>query len=123
MTWTLMIDDERFPSDEGVVLVRTCQEAIRECIDRGLPTHLLLDHDLGMYWDHWDTESESYVKLTVIEFVVWLRDTLQILHHHVDFCPVKTYHIHSQNPVGAENIRNIFEYDIPHLTGWIIEEI
>lgn len=112
--WTLMIDDERFPVDDKVVFVRSYQEAIWECMDRGLPTHLLLDHDLGI-----DEDDEE---LTIIYFLGWLRDTLQILHHHVDFCPVKTYHIHSQNPVGVENIRNIFNFDIPHLTGWIIEE-
>lgn len=99
--YLLFLDDERFPSDalklrfEGdIVICRDMGEAIAQVTSRGLPAHICFDHDLG--------EGER----TGHDFAKWLVDQL------VDECtqpPHIHYSVHSQNPIGADNIRGVIE--------------
>ena len=95
MSYNLFIDDERFPPDDGRewVIVRSSEEAI-ECIrTRGIPDFISYDHDLGGYD-------------TAMRFIMWLIDAY--LDGELGTFPVN-YTIHSQNPVGARNIKCLLD--------------
>lgn len=92
MSWKLFLDDERFPVDDSFVVVRSSDTAIELVLNRGAPSHIAFDHDLG---------GDD----TSIKFIWWFIDRvidgkLSIPH---DF----TFSVHSQNPIGAENIKQL----------------
>lgn len=89
MAYRLCIDDKRFP-DQGWVVARTSAAAVSIVARYGMPQEIAFDHDLG--------EGDS-----VILFIRWLGEELaaKTLNFPVDF----KYSVHSQNPVGAENIK------------------
>lgn len=92
MTYKMFLDDERFPITEDWVIVRSSQEAIDCVLKNGLPSHIAFDHDLG------GTD-------TSMKFIYWLIDYM--LNYELHFKPDFTWSVHSQNPVGAENIRRL----------------
>ena len=99
-SYKLFIDDERFPpfnSGEWVI-VRSSQEAIEYVKQHGTPIFISYDHDLG---------GDD----TSIKFINWM------IEYYLDNCdscityfkfPVY-YTIHSQNPVGAANIKGLID--------------
>ena len=96
--WGLFLDDERYPSDKDPlkdwVIARTVNEAqdlIRDC---GMPYRMSLDHDLG------DGIPTGY------DFIKWLVE--QDMDDVIDIDVIIYFYVHSQNPVGAENIRSYF---------------
>ena len=95
MTYKLFIDDERFPPNDGAewVIARSSQEAIDIVRVRGIPDFISYDHDLGGA----DTS---------LRFIWWLIDCY--LEGTFDEFPVN-YYVHSQNPVGAKNIRELLQ--------------
>lgn len=102
MTYNLFIDDERFPPDDGRewVIVRSSQEAIYTVVERGAPSFISYDHDLG---------GDD----TSMRFITWMIDAY--LDGELQSFPVN-YTIHSQNPVGARNIAEL-------LKGFIASEL
>ena len=94
MKWTLFLDDERHPvrHDRDVWIARTSLEAIDLIKEKGCPTIMLLDHDLG-YGD--DVTSIFYPRFVAL-----------ILDGEVRFPEGFKCHVHSMNPVGAENLRS-----------------
>ncbi len=89
MTYTLFLDDERFPVDAESVICRTFDQAVSyvECF--GTPDHVDFDHDLG------DGENGFH-------FANWLIDRA------LDgYGFPKSYAVHSQNPIGARNISSL----------------
>lgn len=92
MTYKLFIDDERFPTTQDWVITRSSQESIDCLLKNGFPSHIAFDHDLG------GTD-------TSMKFISWLIDYM--LDNELHFEPDFTWSIHSQNPVGAENIHQI----------------
>ena len=93
MTYKLFIDDERFPPNDGSVwvIVRSSQEAIDYVQGFGIPDFISYDHDLG---------GDD----TSIKFIWWLIDCY--IEGTITSFPIN-YYIHSQNPIGAENIRGL----------------
>lgn len=99
MTYTLFLDDEREPSlallarDQNVIVSRNFTDAKDVVLRRGMPAHVCFDHDLG---------DDS---LTGHDFAKWLVD------HALDqpSPPEIKYSVHSQNPVGAANIRGTID--------------
>lgn len=94
MTYNLFLDDERFPPNDGGnwVICRTVQEAKAFYLLNGAPTYVSFDHDLG--------ENNQ----TGLDYAKWLVDKDltcdgKFLNNNFE------YYVHSQNPVGAENIR------------------
>ena len=92
MTYSLFIDDEREPPADGRdwVVARTCNEAIREVLARGVPAYSSWDHDLGegptaMDFAHWFAEHVMNENLPLDGFA---------------------FYVHSQNPIGARNIES-----------------
>lgn len=93
MTSKLFLDDERFPPGEDIsewVICRTSDQAIEYVKTRGWPSFISFDHDLG---------GED----TSMKFIEWL--TTRVLDEGHLTLPFDFY-VHSQNPIGAENIRH-----------------
>jgi len=103
----LYIDDERIPSDKELlrkdvvfVIARTEWQAIAFIERYGIPNEIRFDHDLG-------DGGES------INVVNWMIDS--VLNNELSF-PIKfEYSVHSQNPVGAENIKGKMNGILRHL--------
>ena len=98
MNYKLFLDDERFPPEnnsdpiitliarsyyEGTEIVRTC----------GLPGSISFDHDLG------DGKKNGH------QFAMFLVN--YCLDH--DIKPDMDWYVHSQNPVGKENIEGLMK--------------
>ena len=90
----LFLDDERFPPRDGRswAVARNVPEAIDWVIDNGFPDYISFDHDLG----------ED--ALTGFDFANWL---INLDLDHGTMPDAFSFVVHSQNPVGAENIRNV----------------
>lgn len=98
--YKLLLDDIRNPPrqpdgnvESGWRIARNVNQAINIVLVRGLPYHIAWDHDLGE-----NEENGMY-------FAKWIVYYCQVNKLAPDF----TYHIHSMNPVGAENIRSYIE--------------
>lgn len=91
-----MIDDERFPVNKSKVLWRTVDEAKKYISENGYPWYIDFDHDLG------------FNQPTGYDFALWLVETdmdSDWWKERDDFL----WDIHSQNPIGAQNINNLLE--------------
>jgi hypothetical protein len=96
----LYLDDIRTPADDSFLIVRSFDEAVRFVIENGVPEFISFDHDLGID-DNGNLLPSGY------DFAKWLVEsgingTIQIPD---DF----SFNVHSQNPVGASNIRGLLE--------------
>jgi hypothetical protein len=91
----LFLDDERDPPDDGQdwVIARSSKEAMVLCRG-GAPSFISFDHDLGdgddaMVFAHWLVESDLDLP---------------------GFLPAGfSFFVHSQNPVGAANLKGLLE--------------
>lgn len=88
--YNLFLDDERQPPDDGRewTVVRSYKEATELVRTKGFPAYMSLDHDLGS-------------NATGYDFVKF------IVEYHIENklkCPIEFY-VHSQNPVGKENMK------------------
>ena len=96
MTYTLFLDDERHPTDHTNVIVRSFNDATEYVMTHGTPGHVCFDHDLGF-------------GKTGYDFAHWLID------RDLDgFGFPETFSVHSQNPIGAANIRMAMESYMRH---------
>lgn len=81
MNWKLFLDDERYPVDNRWVIARNVDDAIWYITNYGMPSFISFDHDLGPFKQ---SGMDNDVNIDNFEF-----------------------YVHSQNPVGAENIRSL----------------
>ncbi len=92
--YDLFVDDERDPPRDGRdwTVARSVEEAVALVGARGLPRFISFDHDLGEGG-------------TGQDFARWLVE------HCLDggLAPDFSFYVHSQNPVGAENIRALLD--------------
>lgn len=104
MGWNLFIDDERMPPEDGRewVIARNFFQ-VAETISRmgSFPSHISFDHDLGLY------TSTGY------DIAKWLvgRDM-----EGGGWCFPSdfTFYVHSQNPIGKENIEGYLNSYFKH---------
>jgi hypothetical protein len=125
----LFLDDIRIPKDcvNGLVpshlnqfywgsdwdIVRSFEEFINWITKNGLPDFISFDHDLADIHYEMDFNKkydESTIERTGLDCAKWL----------VEYCMEKgntlpQYIVHSQNPVGKENIRKYFIFAEKHL--------
>jgi len=89
MNYALFLDDERFPPDDGRkwVVARSSEQALRFIKTFGWPEYVSFDHDLG---------GED----TAMKFVRPVLDMLLDEDRQIPF----GWFVHSQNPVGRDNI-------------------
>ena len=91
MSWKLFLDDERFPVSEDFIIARNYDEAVNLIEKNGIPIFISFDHDLGK-------------SKTGYDFCKYLID--YCIDNNVKMCE---YYVHSQNPVGRENIIKYIE--------------
>ena len=90
--WKLFLDDERYSVDDDFMVIRSCKEAIKYIGINGLPEYISFDHDLG-------NEDTGY------DFTQWLVE--YHLSNNIQWNI--NYYVHSQNPIGKNNIINLIE--------------
>lgn len=106
MKWILFLDDIRFPvdvklafsTDDLVIIARSYDDACWYVRRHGIPNDIHFDHDLA---------DQHYIigdgEKTGLSFAKWLCD--YIMDNGLKLPDDFKYHVHSANPVGAENIR------------------
>jgi hypothetical protein len=99
MTWNLFLDDERFPPDDGWdwVIARNVASAMSEIINRGMPSYISFDHDLG------ENEKTGYDLVKVLIDDALSDPDEPDYQFPADF----SYYVHSQNPIGKANIEGL----------------
>jgi hypothetical protein len=106
-SWKLFLDDERDPVDNTWVICRSIYDVMREVNLRGFPDYVSFDHDLGP-----NQENSTYDN-TGIRTAHYLID--QILDERFSIPENFGWYVHSQNPIGAENINNLLISFMNHL--------
>lgn len=94
MQYKMFIDDERFPITDDWVIVRSSLDAAATVLEKGFPVEISFDHDLGG-----DDTSMIFIK--------WMIE--QILDGALTIPYGFRYNVHSQNPVGAANIKGTMD--------------
>lgn len=94
----LYLDDIREPEDDSWIIVRTYNEFVSYIATYGIPDFMSLDHDLG--------EEKSGYDCTkyLLKYIRKKIDNKEDLPNKIN------YIIHSMNPVGANNMREVMEY-------------
>lgn len=113
MSWNLFLDDERkLPrclEDRNFTIARTAKEAIRLVSEKGLPTEMWLDHDLGI------PNQDAPL------FMHWLINTVLDTNSLAKAARLKV-RIHSHNAIGAENMKRLWEQftgtEVPYTPYW-----
>lgn len=100
MHYKMFVDDERFPVTDDWVIVRSSEEAIQYVVKHGIPHEMSLDHDLGC-------------DDTAMKFLHEITD--MVLLDGIAFPPDFVYNVHSQNPIGAGNIRGLLDQFIKYV--------
>lgn len=96
----LFIDDERYPTDNSHI-VRSSAEACAFVELNGIPVFISFDHDLG---------GDD----TSMKFIHWLVDYM--MDTGEKFPVGFDYYVHSQNPVGRDNIKSYMDNMIRHFS-------
>lgn len=93
----LFIDDERYPVPFGSMYISRTMVEVKELMktEKFLPAFISFDHDLGEY------------QPSGMDIAKWLID--QELENNYVFPPEFTHYVHSQNPVGRDNINGLFK--------------
>lgn len=103
MSWRLFIDDERdiaVIDNDSWFMARSYQEAVDLVSRMGMPISIDFDHDLG------DGPTGA-------AFADWLIGCM--LNKMWKFPNSFSYYVHSQNPIGANNIRGKMDAAIKHI--------
>lgn len=91
-SYKLFLDDERDPIGKDWVVARSSFDAAVIVAIGGMPSYISFDHDLG--------EDD-----TAMNFLKWLAENCQDRGTTFTF----DYYVHSQNPIGRDNIINFIE--------------
>lgn len=116
MAWNLFIDDERNLNDvtwapwqvrekyrnEEWVVARSYGDAMIEVLNRGFPSFVSFDHDLGhdLYTGHHFAK-----QLVENDIISGDRESRQAYKFGQDF----DFYVHSQNPIGKANIEGLLD--------------
>jgi hypothetical protein len=92
MTYSLFIDDEREPPQSNWFVARSYDEVVQTIIKHGMPKFISFDHDLG------EGKSGYDIANWIVNYCI-----------DNDFVPSFDFYVHSQNPVGKENIEKLLE--------------
>ena len=110
MSYTLFLDDIRFPEDvrydygpyKDIVICRSMDDAVWCIRQRGIPAFISFDHDLAD--EHYDKDTGEK---TGYSFAKWFCE--YVMDNGLALPDSFNYRVHSMNPVGAENIRQYME--------------
>ena len=109
MGYNLFLDDLRTvdmvyndPSAYNFVVVRTYQAFVKHISQQGLPDFISFDNDLGLN-EQGEVAPDGYAAAK------WL-----VYESGLDLSSIR-YHVHSANPVAAEQIRGLLDNYLKHL--------
>jgi len=116
MTWNLFIDDERFLDDvtwaplkvqekyrnEEWIICRTRAEVYSAIYQKGFPSYISFDHDLGENEDTGFDITKMIVDMDMDKFRVMPEGF--------------SFYVHSQNNVGKKNIESYLNNFMKHKT-------
>lgn len=102
MGWKLFLDDERWPKEDGWRIIRSSFDAIETIKVEGMPQEIAFDHDLGIAYND-DGEYED----TSMRLIWWIID--QHYDGNLEIPEGFKYSVHSQNPIGAANIKGLMD--------------
>lgn len=131
--YNLFLDDKRNPSDVlsyqphtwnlyyelDWVIVRNYEEFVSVIQSNELPTRISFDHDLSLehyaprhLWDDYEAakewmESQNYKEKTGKDCADFLIN--HIIDTYEEPFPLPKMYVHSQNPVGVDNIKSVFK--------------
>lgn len=103
---------------ENIVWVRNYEEFTSWINKHGLPKNISFDHDLGdshytpeKYWTEYEVSKlwqdlQEHTEKTGLDCMKWLVN--YILDNNTDKADLPRVYVHSANPVGADNIRNLW---------------
>lgn len=96
--YSLFIDDEHFPPEKKQigewVIARTLTEVKKVIQEKGFPSFVSFDHDLG------DQEPTGY---DIAKWIVDLDMESNIIPENFSF------YVHGQNPIGGRNIQSYLD--------------
>ena len=94
----LFLDDERHPPADATIwrIARTVQQAITYMEENGCPPFISFDHDLG--------ENQP----TGFDLAKWMVER-DLDSQGQFFADGFQYYVHSQNPVGVQNIKGLLD--------------
>ncbi|MDF1877812.1 hypothetical protein JHD47_08290 [Sulfurimonas sp. SAG-AH-194-L11] len=101
----MYLDDIRTPTEEFDYVVRSYDEAIEIIQKHGIPEFISFDHDLGV-------DEEGTLLKTGHDLAKWIveNDLNATYNLPSDF----SFKVHSQNPVGKENIISLLQSYLKH---------
>ena len=91
MKYKLFLDDERDPVGEDWVIARSYIHACIGLVEKGFPRFISFDHDLGEGMTGYD----------------FARELIQYDMAYDEMPEDFDFYVHSQNPVGKENIEKL----------------
>ena len=96
----MYLDDIRTPVEEFNFVVRSYDEAVAIIKRHGVPNFISFDHDLGV-------DEDGILLKSGFDFTKWLveNDLDGVYKLPKDF----RFKVHSQNPVGKENIISLLD--------------
>lgn len=102
----LYLDDIRIPKTEGWDIVRTYEDFVEWIEKNGSPEEVSFDHDLAeiSYDPRTQSESFKYYEKTGYDAAKWLCD-----YCWTNGLPIPKWNVHSANPVGRDNIKQLME--------------
>lgn len=101
MGWKLFLDDERWPvNEDDWFIARDFDSVCDLVVEMGFPSYISFDHDLGS-------------GLSGNDVAQWL--IAYLLDNRLRFPGGFDYYVHSQNPIGAANIRSKMDSAIKHI--------
>lgn len=117
MTWNLFIDDERNLEDvtwapwqvrekyrnEEWVIVRSYGDAMAEILNRGFPSFISFDHDLGDVSEY--TGYDVAKQLVENDIISGEKETRKAYKFPENF----DFYVHSKNVVGGKNIQSYLQ--------------
>ena len=101
----LYLDDLRTPVDESFVIVRSFDEAVRFVQTNGIPEFISFDHDLGI-------DRHGVLLPNGYDFAKWLVNS--DIDGTIKLPENFSFKVHSQNPVGAKNIKCLLDGYLKH---------
>ena len=101
----MYLDDLRTPIEEYDYVVRNYDEAISIIKEYGVPNFISFDHDLGI-------DSEDNLLKSGYDLAKWLVESDLDDKYRLPFD--FSFKVHSQNPIGKQNIISLLEGYLKH---------
>lgn len=107
MTYNMFIDDERYPPNDDTrmwVICRNLYDVEWYVMTYGMPSFISFDHDLGE-----DQPTGYDIAKMLVEY-----DSVG----NTKFVSGFNFYVHSQNPIGAKNIKSYLDNYFEFIAGY-----